>query len=134
MNVGDWVFFDYKLGQITEINERGWWSVSDGCGETSGARLSERCFPLDLQGQRLSDYFQYYTGKIREKEGSINLNWPDIHEKSVQNWVRCMEVRNTVGGPLAKRQEEARQFFEEVISLTETARAMKTESGIRLLR
>lgn len=75
--VGDWVVFDLKVGQIKELRVNGSGEFSDGMISTSG-HIVERFRPLTLRNKRIVESFDYYYGQLRNIDGEIGFNYPDI--------------------------------------------------------
>ena len=75
-NVGDWVVYDMRVGQVNDI--RG--SVvrfSDGFCETSG-NISDRFRPLTLKNKAIVETFNIYYKRLKEIDGESGFNYPDI--------------------------------------------------------
>jgi hypothetical protein len=75
--VGDWVVFDLRVGQIKELREDGGASFSDGFFETSG-RLTYRFRPLTLKNKNIVETFDTFYHRLREIDGNSGFNYPDI--------------------------------------------------------
>ena len=93
--VGDWCFFEYELVQIKEVEKDGRVTcLSDGYFKTGSFDARDRIFPLDLQGEIISEYFESKYKTLKRLQGSQALNFPGIHKWFVQEWVRQMSKRN----------------------------------------
>ena len=90
--VGDWLFCEFKLQQVTRVEGSQITEVSDGnfCHSSNG--LNAQCFPLEMKVKLISDSFKYWSAKLH-KEGNRSLNYPDIHCWLVDKWANTCEHR-----------------------------------------
>ena len=87
--VGQWVFFEYELAQITDMEEGRVTGRTNGYTRLSSHDLSDRCFPLTLATKMATDSTDYWRKKMSAASG---LNMPDIHRKLVELWVAICEA------------------------------------------
>ena len=135
-SVGDWVYFEYKLNQITRMDGDHIREVSDGFSNLSsgGNGLADRCMPLDMDVKRISYSFDAYEERIRE-EALSDLNYPDINNKMVEMWVDICDCRSDKK-VVADKFEVVGEFVEEIIRKCKEIRRMEVggASEIRLIR
>ena len=94
--VGDWCFCEYKLQMIKEMSDDGRiTSVSDGCFQMGAYDLSDKCFPLTLEGKNISDAFVRIYQRMYDQIKNGNYNFPDFHRYSVKQWVEAMNYMNS---------------------------------------
>ena len=74
---GDWVVYDLRVGQITEITEDGYPRFSDGHIGTSG-NLFDRFRPLTLRNKSIVETFEIIYKRLNEIDGERGFNYPDI--------------------------------------------------------
>lgn len=117
-HVGDWVFFEFKLGQVKEVEGGRVCAVSDGYGTTGSHSLDDLCFPLSMEVKRISGEYEHWSSKLH-REGSAGLNYPDIHRWLVEQWVACchhLDDREYV----VSSYEELRRFCQELLEIGRT--------------
>lgn len=88
--VGDWVFYEFRLVQIKEIEEGKVTQISDGFFSTFGLDLGHNIVPLTLKNKCVSDRTRVVYENLYESAGSSKwkyLNWPEIHPKFVSLWL-----------------------------------------------
>lgn len=90
--VGDWIFHEFKLKVVEDINSSGEInSVSDGYFITGGAIGNHLCFPLNKRVKDISERFDRLYNRIYS-EGERLLSFPSIHNLFVNMWVEmCNE-------------------------------------------
>lgn len=91
--INDWVFCEFKLQQIREMDGDRVTSVSDSRFSLSGNSLGDRCFPLDLNIKNISDSVAWYSDKIHALNHN-GLNHPDIHRELINRWVEMCHVKD----------------------------------------
>lgn len=122
-NVGDWVVFDLRIGQIRKLDDEGFAEFSDGSFATSG-RLADRFRPLTLRNKRTIEYFDHYYNELRKLNGAGGFNYPDISRHFAQLSIDAMDGDEKDRAPFDKAQ----QFFQD-------ARDYKPEiQGVALFR
>lgn len=122
VNVGDWVVFDLRVGQITKIHDNEFPEFSDGSIRTSG-RIADRCRPLTLRNKRIVESFDYYYRDLRKIDGEAGFNYPDISTYFAQLALDAID-----GEDNEKMYDQAQAFVRE-------ARDYKrTIDGVRLFR
>lgn len=131
--VGDWVWCEYKLQQIAEMNGERVTSVSDGYFSHGSRDLSDRCFPLDMSAKLVSEGYAAAYARIREKAGALNLNYPDLHWWFVDAWCIAMGGRN-VADSLKASYARLHEFEHKVIAACEAARRHAVVDGVSLFR
>ena len=79
LTVGQWVFFEFKLACIEQIEEDRVTKVTTGYMSCSSFNISQNCFPLDVHGKIVSEEFDHQYDKLYTKWKHSHLNWPDLH-------------------------------------------------------
>jgi len=133
--VGDWCLFEFTLHTIKEMEGNKITSVSDGNFQTGGCDLSDRVFPLTIRNKRISDTFEYYSGKFHEIH-HVTLNFPDIHNYLVEKWCKAMNSKedDTVAdGEIASIINRVGRFYDEFIEKIRCLETMEVD-GVRLFR
>jgi hypothetical protein len=128
--IDDWVFCEFELSQIKEMNGNRITSITTGQISMSGYDLSDRCFPLALEFKVASDTASYWSKKIHELKNA-GLNHPDIHRELVSRWVDICESANS---PNVKDYYEKLSAFGR--GICEKVESFKYEDfeGVRLFR
>lgn len=126
--VGDWVIHDYEIKQVIAVEETPTNRVTEvSCGyfNTSGNHLI--CFPLTLANKRVADNITTYCDRLREENGSRDLNWPDI------NRYFCQKTAEAIEGDADKVFEEVNNFVKTVTDSLRD-RSSKQTNGLRIFR
>lgn len=110
--VGQWVFFEFKLSLIDEMDGDRVTSVQDGCFHTGSWNMADRCVPLSLRVKRISDEFAYHSAELHRK-GHSGLNYPDIHNWLVNAWVEA--CARPADANLSADFERVRKFAADVL-------------------
>jgi hypothetical protein len=127
--VGDWCYCEFELSQIMEIENGRITDISTGYIRMGSHDLSDRCFPLDKNIKVISEEFQLYREKLH-KDGSVNLNYPRIHEWLVEKWVEtCKDKPENV----SIHYTELRRFYNEIVKFHEEMKS-KTVEGINVFK
>ena len=88
--IDDWVYYEFELVQVREIENDKVTKVSDGSFNTWANDLNPYCFPMNMDMKKISDYVKSVFDDI--KEYNLNcLNYPDIKRKFVEYWVEMCE-------------------------------------------
>ena len=88
---GDWVLFEFKVCQITDMEGGHVTGVSDGQFHTGSSSLDHKIRPLTLRNLRISQEYGYYYDWLH-KNGSRSLNFPDIHRHMVKLWTDSCDI------------------------------------------
>jgi hypothetical protein len=88
MNIGDNVYYDFELCKIIRIEDNKITEVSDGYISSNG-NLSDECFPDTPRIKEISNMFYVFYENIQKNDKSINLNYPDIHWRMVELWIKA---------------------------------------------
>jgi hypothetical protein len=129
--VGDWVFCEFVLQQIKEMNGDKVTGVEDGNFSMSYSDLNDRCFHLSLPIKRISDAVNYWSKKLHEIKNN-SVNHPDLNRELIRRWaVMCQnsEDENAAKAGL----ESLRKFCENVVSMFDGLADMRVD-GIPLIR
>lgn len=102
--VGDWVVFDLRVGQITEPGD--WQEFSDGTISTSG-RLIDRFRPLTLRNKAITETFDYWYRELGKIDGEQGFNYPRI---SQHFWALALEAIDSEDASVAN--QKARDFVD----------------------
>ena len=117
--LGDWVIHDYKIAQITRIENDEVCEVKDGTICVSSSRLD--CRPLNLRNKAIAESIEFYRSEINKTPGSHGLNWPDIHNYLVQ---KCYELID------AKTKQESDNLWQKVGEFTNKVKYKLQENNI----
>jgi len=128
--VGDWVFCEFKLQQIEQVEDGRIVDVSDGYFSHGAYSLNDRCFPITLQNKMLSEYVASCSDRLH-KEGNNSLNYPDIHNWLVNRWVDlCKTVVEDVSQKLRK---DIGVFTNTILNRCKELRE-ETYEGVKIFR
>lgn len=129
--VGDWVFFDFELHQITRMDGDRVTGVTNGFLKGASNSFSDRVFPLDLRIKVISDNFLGQKEKLMAIRGA-NLNFPDIVRWLSSKWAdTCREKDNTEVVNTAIRELDA--FAREIRDACESLGDTEI-GGVRIFR
>ena len=134
IKVGDWVVFDYEIGQVTEMDGDRVTEIKDGMFCRCGRDLT--CFPLTLLRKNIAENFESVRKRIDSEAGSLNLNWPELHGYMCELAAEGYEL---AGDPeLPKNGLESvfarlKEFESRTLDAVRGSRATTVE-GIRLFR
>lgn len=115
--VGQWMFFEFKLGQVKGMEDGRVTEFTDGSFNTSGNDLTDRCVPLTMATKRISDTYDYYSSRLH-KEGSNGLNYPDIHRWMAEAWYAACSHAEDVAA-LKSDYDKVQKFCDEVLNKTD---------------
>lgn len=107
MKVGDWVYHDFELGQITEMEGERVVGFSTGIMSTAGNNLN--AVPLAMPMKRIAEEFEFHSKRIH-RDGSPGLNYPDIHRWLVTAWLEACEATD-----LKPHYDKLREFSQTVL-------------------
>lgn len=107
----DWVFHDFKLGQIHMDKEYD--EFHDGSFRTSG-KLKQWCVPLSMRVKTISDQYEYWSDRLH-KEGNNSLNYPDIHNWLVNHWFETCQAELDTNEFYRKRYGELTEFCQGIL-------------------
>jgi hypothetical protein len=110
--VGDWCFFEFKVGHVARVTENGGYSVGNGTTEVSGM-LADRMFPLDYTIMQISTSFEWDNWSLHRESEGFNLNWPDIHRWFVDKWAEACRAKND-GVAVERILNEKQKFVREI--------------------
>ena len=102
--LNDWVFYNFKLVQITKIEGVNITGVSDGFFSTYGNYLNRNIVPLTLKNKTISDSFEELYNKIHSFP-DLGWNYPDIHKCFIEQWMESCLTTN----------EENRKLFYRIV-------------------
>lgn len=133
-NIGDWLFFEYELFQVKEVDENGVREISNGMTTTNGM-LNDRCFPLKLENKVCSDNFAFWDEKLHAEVNG--LNFPDIHRYMVILWQYALTGYNQVKATEVRDALDV--FCEDLLdAVHEKSLGMGTEprqiNGVKIFR
>lgn len=111
--VGDWVYFEFQLGQITKMEEDRVVGVTTGYIQTGGNDMGARCKPLSVPMKVVAGEYEKASSQLHA-EGSCGLNYPEIATWLVNAWLRaCDHVDDNEA--LARDFLELREFVRAVL-------------------
>jgi hypothetical protein len=90
--IDDWIYYDFKLSQITDMEDGIITKISDGSFSTWSMDLNKYCFPIDMEIKQISDMVNSHYNEIYDLN-FISLNYPEVHRKFVEYWVEmCSSI------------------------------------------
>lgn len=128
---GDWVYYDFKLCQIKEIEDGIYYRVTDGFFQTSGSALSDSFFPLDLRIKSISDEFKYHSDLFHKLSFNA-LNHPDINRKLVSMWIEACNNKDD-NEKIGEIYDKLHKFYDDVKMEIEKIR-MISINDVKLIR
>ena len=131
MKPNDWVYCEFKLGQIDSMEDERVTGFTDGSFHMGGNDLSDRCFPLNMRIKRISDEYDFVSDKLH-KEGTNALNYPDIHRWLVNHWVETCLCSDDKDLRIA-RYGKLNDFCDKVLQKCRDFK-FETVEGVRLGR
>lgn len=129
--VGDWLFCEFKLQQVTDIENGHVSGVTDGWVRGCG-RFDDLCFPLDLEVKRISGAYEAWSTRLH-RDGLPNLNYPDIHRWLVSHW--CKTCAGRADQNFVTRQlGELEAFAKDILRRCDELRQERVAQGVKLFR
>jgi hypothetical protein len=95
-NIGDWVYYDFELCQIKEMEDGKVYSVTTGVINTTGFDMADSIYPLSMELKVISEGVAHYSKRLHDIKGA-NLNFPDIHRELVRRWHQIIENKSNGG-------------------------------------
>lgn len=126
----DWCFCEFELSQITDMKEGRITGVTTGIISHGGYELNDRCFPITMHVKLCSDHISGLHDKLH-KEGSINLNHPDIAREWVRIWVSGCETDTKENRE--QLYKEGSDFYKSIMESVRNIREITT-NGINVFR
>jgi len=126
----DFVFFEFELSQIQDAEQGEVVEISTGFVNVSGRYLSDRCFSLSLKQIRISHLFRRISNEIHQYK--TGLNYPDIHRKLVELWVKASSCIDNVP-ECNKILESLSDFKIKIIEANKSLRDVYID-GVKLYR
>lgn len=129
---GDWIFNEFELKQIVEMEGDRITSVSSGAFRLSGNSLNDVSFPLDLNIKLISNEYEHIKDKLYKDTQRVNINWPDISRWFVSHWAEtCQKPTNREW--IQKRYQQLYKFADGIREKVEDARQGEV-SGVSIFR
>ncbi len=92
--VHDFIFCEFELQQVVEMNDSKVTKVTNGFFTMSGNDLTDRCYPLNLNIKCASDGVKYWSKEFH-KLNHNSLNHPDLNRELIRRWVDiCENIEN----------------------------------------
>jgi len=88
--IDEWVYYEFELVQVKEIEDGKVTKVSDGSFNTWANDLTPYCFSMNMDMKKISDYVKSMFDDINNFNLNC-LNFPDIKRKFVEYWVEMCE-------------------------------------------
>ena len=89
-NVDEWVYHDFELVLIKEMDDDKITHVSDGSFSIMGTDMNKYCFPIDMNIKKISDLVKQKWDEILDLDFK-SLNHYDIKRKFIEYWVFMCE-------------------------------------------
>ena len=90
--IGDWVYSDYELCQVKEMEGEKVYSVTTGFINTTGFNMNESIYPIALDIKVISEGVQSCSKRLHAIK--LNINHPDLHRELVRRWHELIEWRD----------------------------------------
>ncbi len=110
--VNDWVFSEFELKQVLEVEDGKVVRVSCGRFETFGMHLA--CYPLSLRIKNASDAVKYWQNQFHSVKPS-SFNFPDLRRALESKWVHMCEAI-TQDKDIADLYEDLNKFGHKVMN------------------
>lgn len=107
-------------------------TVSDGYVSYESHDLSDRCYPLTLHGNLISESYRAVLKELSDIGGCLNLNFPGICHELVCRWCECME-RQDDDLEVKDNMTALEGFTGAIRAAVKKAREMEVQ-GIKLFR
>jgi len=107
--VGDFVYNDFELNQIVEMNNNLVTELTDGIIRKSGNNLL--CYQLTLRNKNISEYIKELYNKIQSIRG---LNYPIIHRYYIKIWCDCINENDKNDENLDVYYKKLKNFNKEI--------------------
>ncbi len=127
--VGDFIFCEHELQQITEMKDDKIAGVSNGCISMYSNSLNDECFELSLRNKNISNEF-HKVYKDLHKLNARSLNYPDLCRYLVVKWCECVEAKDE---DIRQKYEELYQWYKEIEDTINESRK-RTVDGVRVYR
>jgi hypothetical protein len=130
--VDDWVYYEFELVQIREIEDGKITKISDGMFNTWSTDLTPYCFSMDMDMKKISDYVKSKFDDINE----INLNClnhPSIKHKFVDYWVEMCENYTSNYDKYVTEKTKFETFYNEVITTLTGIKSLFID-GVKIIR
>lgn len=128
---GEWCFCEFKLQQVIETEENRITAVSDGMFSLGSSDLSDRCYPLELDVKRISDYVAFWSTEFHKLKNN-SLNHPDLNRELIRRWVEMCDSREDKKR-LKELYDSLSNFGNSVLRRVQDLKFEEVE-GVRLLR
>lgn len=128
--LGDWVFSDFELCQIDDMEEDRVTGVCTGMVSRSSRSLT--CFPITMATKRATDTVSYWWAKIQEQKGQ-NWNHPALHHKLESFWRALCSTDSKDLVKLNEIHSEMHTFVTDVLKQMAEMKELVVH-GIPLLR
>lgn len=131
--VDDSCLFAFRQASVTELNSSGRvTAIACGVGTLYASDLTDRIFPIDAQGQAISDAYKLSYERLRREARPANLNYPDINRWFEQSWEVCMRNRHDAAS-VEQAHNTLGAFVQEALSLVSDQQKIAVQ-GVRLFR
>lgn len=127
--VGDWVFHDFELSQITAMEDGRVTGVTTDV--ISSCSHDMACVPLTRRQLLLANECRHAYRELHQRAGLLDLNYPDLHREYVQRWYAAAQLPETT--PLDEALHPLREFTAQLLARVDQLHA-ETHAGVRLLR
>lgn len=118
----DWVIYKFTMHQITEINEHGVTTISDGHFCTSG-NFDDSIHLATPLNKCIADDCNSYYRKLKDNHGSVIRNWPDLNRWFSNHCYRMIDASESGGtAPLyAELEKMYNDIHESATKISKTA-------------
>jgi hypothetical protein len=127
--VNDWVYHDYRLFQIIEINRESY-HITDGVVSLNSNDFDT--FPMNLKTKNLADHILFFDNEIRKAAGRIDLNWGSIHEHLTNLFkTGCLAIDAGNNDLVKQIYQNTRDFYGGIVDAIQEIRWIEI-NGVRI--
>lgn len=127
----DFVFCDFELQQILDMEGKNVTEVSDGYFRMSSNSLNDRCFEISLKNKNISEFFKETSNKLFTIKNNA-LNHPDPHRYLINKWVECCNEKDMK--LVNNKITEVKNWYEELSNYVNGAVDEKSIGGVKVFR
>ena len=123
--VGDWCFYNFRFGQIKEMDDDKITTFSDGIFTSHGSNLTPNCFSVDMKIKEISDNVEFWNNELHNIK-MRGLNYPEFNRKLISMWLHACNNKND-GTFVLKVLRDVAAFVETIKSKAEDIKYTKVD-------
>lgn len=129
--LNDWIFSEFKLKQVKEMDGNKVTSVTDGYCISGYNNFNDQIFHMDIKIKNISDTYGDCYDRFSKLEFN-SLNYPEIHSYFVDHWIKTCEGKDN-DDFVKKQLDDIYDFTNRVCNAVDDILYMEVE-GIRVCR